>query len=577
MSSQQDYALRQKRRFSKKSKKLKDDMKRRHEKQIQILLKQQIQSASLGEHSLMLQKQTEDDLRQRRSKERLALSLRNPGPKEFVQYSRSSAKLSEALLPSFNSSASDNCSNLNPHEIAANDLEKARKERLENTRKQKRLKERKEQLRIETEAKFQMQFERIREKEEQLKMREDERARAQEIKRLRAKRNIELKREKLAKRIEDACLAQEQLLRSKYEKYLLKEKLRHAQAVEQEILQELALEENQRQRREKQLRMEENQSKRIKLETQKRNNLLQKQKDANKRLEKFNTEMENRRLRNSQLHLEKMEHGKRVMRQMKDRHEAFVNNVLNNISISEEKSHLYNKKIEEENAERRYYAALRDEDRMDRVRMVHENLAEKNEIKEAMYISSNYRHEELLAKVQDEKREELRKKALKRDKMIDKIKREREFLIAYRAKRMREKAEARQKRFKDKTRVTTDSPELKKATKTWNRSDHITDRLKKPIKKSSSVILDDIEALRRRQDYQLDRVLDEEEAAEKQRFEAEIMAIPQEKSRVTKHFPRLRRVAFERIQRLREENDIVLARKLKEYFRTKKSEEEEIE
>ena len=61
------------------------------------------------------------------------------------------------------------------------------------------MKERKEQLRIETEAKFQMQFERIREKEEQLKMREDERARAQEIKRLRAKRNIELKREKLAK------------------------------------------------------------------------------------------------------------------------------------------------------------------------------------------------------------------------------------------------------------------------------------------------------------------------------------------------------------------------------------------
>ena len=99
---------------------MKDDMKRRHEKQIQILLKQQIKSASLGEHSLMLQKQTEDDLRQRRSEERLALSLRNPGPKEFVQYSRSSAKLSEALLPSFNSNVSDNWSNLNPHEIAAN-------------------------------------------------------------------------------------------------------------------------------------------------------------------------------------------------------------------------------------------------------------------------------------------------------------------------------------------------------------------------------------------------------------------------------------------------------------------------
>ena len=103
MSTQQDYALRQKRRFSKKSKKLKKDMKRRHDKQIQILLKQQFESASLGEHSLILQKQTADDLRKRRSEERLALSLRNPGPKEFVQYSRSSAKLSEALLPSFNS------------------------------------------------------------------------------------------------------------------------------------------------------------------------------------------------------------------------------------------------------------------------------------------------------------------------------------------------------------------------------------------------------------------------------------------------------------------------------------------
>ena len=88
-------------------------------------------------------------------------------------------------LPSFNSTVSDSGSNLNPHEIAANALEKARKERLENTRKQKRLKERAEQLRIETEAKFQMQFERTREKEEHLKMREDERARSQEIKRLR--------------------------------------------------------------------------------------------------------------------------------------------------------------------------------------------------------------------------------------------------------------------------------------------------------------------------------------------------------------------------------------------------------
>ena len=93
---------------------------------------------------------------------------------------------------------------------------------------------------------------------------------------------------------------------------------------------------------------------------------------------------------------------------MKDRHEAFVNNVLQNISISEEKSDLYHKN-EEENRERRYYAALRDEDRMDRVRMVHENLAEK-EIKEAMYTSSNYRHEELLAKVRNEKREELRER-----------------------------------------------------------------------------------------------------------------------------------------------------------------------
>ena len=46
---------------------------------------------------------------------------------------------------------------------------------------------------------------------------------------------------------------------------------------------------------------------------------------------------------------------------------------------------------------------------MDRVRMVHENL--KNEIKEAMYISSNYRHEELLAKVQM-RREKNSEKAL---------------------------------------------------------------------------------------------------------------------------------------------------------------------
>ena len=113
-------------------------------------------------------------------------------------------------------------------------------------------------------------------------------------------------------------------------------------------------------------------------------------------------------------------------------------------------------------------------------------------------------------------------------------------MIAYRAKRMREKSEARQKRFKDKMLVSTDNPDSNKARQVWHKSDQVADGLTKAIKKSSSMILDDIEALRRRQDYQLDRVLDEEEAAEKQRFEAEIMATPQEKSRVAKHFPRLR-------------------------------------
>ena len=51
------------------------------------------------------------------------------------------------------------------------------------------------------------------------------------------------------------------------------------------------------------------------------------------------------------------------------------------------------------------------------------------------------------------------------------------------------------------------------------------------------MILDDIEALRRKQDYQLDRVLDEEEAAEKQRFEAEIMAIPRRSRELQNIFP----------------------------------------
>ena len=157
MSKQQDYALEQRRRFSKKSRKLKEAMKRRHEKQIKILLKRQMQSASLGEYSLILQKQTEDELRKRRSKERLAMSLRNPGPKEFVEFAKSSAKLSEALLPSFNSNVNGSASTLNPHEIAVNALKKERLKRLENTRKQKRMRERAEQLRIETETKFQMQ------------------------------------------------------------------------------------------------------------------------------------------------------------------------------------------------------------------------------------------------------------------------------------------------------------------------------------------------------------------------------------------------------------------------------------
>ena len=50
---------------------------------------------------------------------------------------------------------------------------------------------------------------------------------------------------------------------------------------------------------------------------------------------------------------------------------------------------------------------------------------------------------------------------------------------------------------------------------------------------------------------------------------------PIDRRRVSKDYPRQRHLAYERIQRLRSENDIVLNNKMNEYFKAKHREEKQ--
>ena len=73
---------------------------------------------------------------------------------------------------------------------------------------------------------------------------------------------------------------------------------------------------------------------------------------------------------------------------MKDRHQKFVNYALMKRGIAEEKLNEYHRRISEKAEERRIQASLQDQDRTGRINRVYDALAERNEIKQAMYESS---------------------------------------------------------------------------------------------------------------------------------------------------------------------------------------------
>ena len=581
MSQDNDYLKKQTRRFNRNTKKMKRKMEERHEKQLRIFLQRQLGDAKRAERSIIMQKETQSELEKRRSDEIIARSLRVPGPSDFIEYTRTSDKLSKVLITSPNvdlggrSKSSGSLPEITPQQRIEIDREEKKIQRMKKMKKQQYLKERSELLKRETEAKFKMQFDRIRDKEEHLKVKEKQRLRKLEIKKRQSQYKIQLKREALERRIKNATLMQEKMLQDKYENHLKKEHLRYMQMVEREILEEYIQEEKDKQRRQKEAKREKNQLKRIKLETNKRNELLRKEDNMKKQLKNFYKDLEEHRLKMSQIHEENSMHGKDVLKQMNDRHQMFVNHVLRKRDMTEEKLNEYYQRLDDEAEERRINANLREEDRIDRINRVYDTLAEQNEIKQAMYESSQYRHEMLLHEIRHEKKMEIRQKALKHDQLVKRIKREREIRIRYREKRIEEKAALRKLRQQQsKLKISSANNEKNEKQGLSTRSKR-KKKKKKLVEKSSDDILYEIEDLRLRQDRQLDLVLDEEEAAEKARYEAEISAAPIDRRRVSKDYPRQRHLAYERIHRLRSENDIVLNNKMNEYFKAKHREEKQ--
>ena len=102
MSQDNDYLKKQTRRFNRNTKKMKRKMEERHEKQLRIFLQRQLGDAKRAERSIIMQKETQSELEKRRSDEIIARSLRVPGPSDFIEYTRTSDKLSKVLITSPN-------------------------------------------------------------------------------------------------------------------------------------------------------------------------------------------------------------------------------------------------------------------------------------------------------------------------------------------------------------------------------------------------------------------------------------------------------------------------------------------
>jgi len=102
MSQDNDYLKKQTRRFNRNTKKMKRKMEERHEKQLRIFLQRQLGDAKRAERSIIMQKETQSELEKRRSDEIVARSLRVPGPSDFIEYTRTSDKLSKVLITSPN-------------------------------------------------------------------------------------------------------------------------------------------------------------------------------------------------------------------------------------------------------------------------------------------------------------------------------------------------------------------------------------------------------------------------------------------------------------------------------------------
>lgn len=587
MSDQNNYMQAQARRFNKKTKRMKKKMEQTHKKQMKIFLQRQLNAAKRAEKSMIMQKTTQSELEKRRCDEIIARRLRVPGPNDFIEYSKTSAKLATFLISSTvaeqgkRSSSTGSLPRITPQERLDRDRKKEKQLRLEKQKQQQDLKRRADVFKKETEAKFKMQLDKIQDKELHLKIKDQQRAKVKAIKRKQKEYQIKMKREALAKRIENASLVQQKMLKEKYEKHLKKEHLKYMQMVEREILEEFINEENEKKRLQKEAHRQKNQEKRIEMETTKINDLLRKEEKTNKKLEDFYQCMQEHRYAMSMLHNEKNQHGKEVFKQMKDRHQMAVNNVLMRRAAVEHRMNDYNERLKNEANERRLDANLRDEDRLSRINRVYDLLAERNEIKQAMYESSQYRHEILLEKIKNEKKAENRLKALKRNKLLERIKLEREIQIQYRERQIEEQAALRKAKQQSNALSHENNKLFTSRSKYKPDQGNAASKSKKKkqkimVHKSSEEILHEIEQLRARQDYQLDIILNEEEVAEKIRNEAEASAAAIDVPRVVKDHPRQRRLAYERIQRLRNENDIVLNNKLNEYFKTKHKEELEI-
>ena len=598
MLSQKAIAAKQKKVLLKKKAKMMEKMKRAHEKQMKILMQKEKREIERASKSVGKQREIETFLKKRREDEKkFRASL---GPEQFKSLEKASMELSQKnrLSPSSSSLSAVE----SPEKIAAKARREELKQKQRRREREEELKRNREELRRQTENLFRMHSEKIKEKEMHMKARDDAKQQMRMVQQRKREIATAEKTKAMAERLNKAMKSQEDLLKAKYQKFKQREEDRYFRQVELDFLEELKREETKKRQA---LLMEKRQliqARKVETEKARVDDLLRREMLMEERIAAHSDEMQ-RQWQAMRYEREiQHQHSVEVYNRMKRKVTEKSDGLLEQRRATEERMKQFHQDMERSLYALKEEAHCRDRDRLEVRNRVYDAQKERAEMIETIQHSRSQRHEFMLEVIEAERAARVQATARVRE---EKIAKQRDRAAKYAVERetiLKERAFEREQRSKDiSARASMDglggldggAAMVLGSTSVGGGHGSHTRRgggskytvglgsEKSPPRrkaKTSEGLLRGLEGLRDRQAWQMDQILQEEEEKETGRVNFE-MSIDNLKDRrqATKDYGRQRILAVQRIQRIREENEIVLFQKLNEYHKLKFKEDQAME